>query len=84
MGKITIDQCDMCEDVLQSPQSGLVIQGQDIKTFWAGGKGSGLEDPFQNSGSHAPMQGQISLTICNNCLISNLRLTDPLRKVVIR
>lgn len=65
------DACHMCDEPLLLPRSGLSIMGADIVTRWAGPVRT---DPFVNSGAHAPMQGQVSLTICKDCIRKYLEL----------
>ncbi len=67
MTKLTLDVCDICDEVLTESKSGIVIEGEDITMRWAG-RNSPNEDLFQNNGQYAPMNGRISFSVCLKCL----------------
>ena len=75
MGKLKIDVCDLCDAVLTDSKSGIIIEGEHIAVCWAG-RNSPEDDIFQGHGSHAPMDGRVSLTVCKTCLGNSLSFVE--------
>lgn len=72
MTKLSVDVCDICDEILTEAKSGIVIEGEDIAMRWAG-RNSPKEDLFQNNGQYAPMNGRISFSVCRKCLDLKLK-----------
>lgn len=64
------DQCSLCDRECLEKNSALVIEGQNIKTFWVHSN----KDPFENAGMFGPMNGKISIIICVDCLKTSLSM----------
>lgn len=75
MAKVKFDVCDICNEVITKNKGGIEISGENIAVTWVG-KDSLQDDPFKKAGIYAPMNGRVTITVCNSCLVKELKISN--------